>query len=149
MKYTETRLGRVFVIRLENGDILHECVETFAATRGVRAGALLAVGGVDGGSRLVVGPEDGEARPVVPMEQVLTAAHEAAGVGTLFPDEDGTPILHMHAACGRENQTVTGCARRGVRVWQVLELILIELADTGSIRKMDPATGFKLLEPEG
>jgi len=147
MKYTETTMGRVFVVRLEDGDVLHECIESFAGEHGVRAGVLIAVGGVDSGSRLIVGPEAGRAQPVMPMEHILDAVHEAAGVGTLFPDEDGTPILHMHAACGRETETVTGCVRSGVRVWHVLELVLIELADAGSLRKFDPGTGFKLLEP--
>jgi len=147
MKYSETTIGRVFVIRLEDGDILHETIERFASEKGVRAAALIAVGGVDASSRLVVGPEDGRARPVVPMETVLGAVHEAAGVGTLFPDEDGQPILHMHLACGRQEQSITGCVRRGVRIWHVLEVILVELSDAGSLRKTDPATGFKLLVP--
>lgn len=135
------------MIRLEDGDILHETIEAFASEQGVRAGALLAVGGVDRGSKLVVGPEDGRSSPVVPMQHILDAVHESAGVGTLFPDEDGNPILHMHVACGRTDRTVTGCVRRGVRVWHVLELILIELEDTGSRRRSDPETGFKLLQP--
>ncbi len=57
------------------------------------------------------------------------------------------PILHMHLACGREGETITGCVRRGVKVWHVLELILIELTDTTGIRKYDPVTGFELLIP--
>jgi hypothetical protein len=31
MKSSQTRPGRVFVIRLEHGDIIHECLERFAA----------------------------------------------------------------------------------------------------------------------
>jgi predicted DNA-binding protein with PD1-like motif len=30
MKYSEAKPGRIFVLRLEDGDILHESVETFA-----------------------------------------------------------------------------------------------------------------------
>jgi len=32
----------------------------------------------------------------------------------------------MHMACGREEETITGCVRRGVRTWHVLEVILTE-----------------------
>ena len=69
------------------------------------------------------------------------------GTGTLFPDEDGNPVLHMHAACGRRDSTVTGCVRTGVKTWQVMEVILIELDDTTAVRALDPDTGFKLLVP--
>jgi predicted DNA-binding protein with PD1-like motif len=53
----------------------------------------------------------------------------------------------MHMACGREMETTTGCVRRGVRVWHVLELILFELLDSSGARLPDPVTGFNLLKP--
>jgi len=148
MKYAEARQGRVFVIRLEDGEILHEAIETFAREHHIRAASVIAVGGADEGSRLVVGPADGRGQPpILPLEHVLAGVHEIAGTGTLFPDEQGQPILHMHMACGREDRTVTGCARTGVRVWHVLEVIVMELTGVQSKRVLDPATGFKLLQP--
>jgi len=147
MRYSEARQGRCFVIRLEDGDVLHEEIERFAAQQGIRAASLIVVGGADEGSRLVVGPEQGRASPVVPMEHVLDNVHEVAGVGTLFPDGQGKPMLHVHMACGRNSSTVTGCVRRGVKVWQVMEIVLIELVGTSAARKLDAATGFELLEP--
>ncbi len=147
MKYSQARPGRIFVIRLEDGDILHEAVEGLARSEKIQAAAILAVGGADAGSTLIVGPEDGRAERIVPMEHILEGVHELTGTGTLFPDEEGKPVLHMHIACGREDKTVTGCVRRGVRVWQVLELILIELCDTEAVRRLDTATGFNLLQP--
>lgn len=147
MKYSEARPGRVFVIRLEDGDVVHESIEKFARETGVRAAALVILGGADTGSRLVVGPEDGRVSPVVPMVRELADVHEVAGTGTLFPDEDGAPLLHMHMACGREGETRTGCVREGVRVWQVMEAIVFEIADTSAARVMDPSVGLKLLRP--
>jgi predicted DNA-binding protein with PD1-like motif len=147
MKYSEAKQGRAFVIRLEDGDILHESVERFAEAHGIRAATLIVVGGADAGSKLVVGPEEGRASPVVPVELVLQNVHEIAGVGTLFPADDGRPMLHMHISCGRKSKAVTGCVRRGVKVWHVMEIVLIELLDTKAYRKRDPATGFELLEP--
>ena len=147
MKYSEAKPGRIFVLRLEDGDILHESVEAFAREHGVRAAALIVLGGADEGSRLVVGPEEGRSLPVTPMELVLDGVHEVAGVGTLFPDAEGRPILHMHIAGGRKGETVTGCVRRGVKVWHVLEMVLWELADTTGRRLPDAATGFELLQP--
>ena len=67
--------------------------------------------------------------------------------GTIFPDETGHPVLHMHMACGRKGKTATGCIRSGVKTWQMMEVILVELVDTQGVRVPDPATGFKMLEP--
>ena len=147
MKYSEAKQGRTFIIRLEDGDVLHECIEAFARDRGIMAAGLIALGGVDDGSTLVVGPEDGRSTPVVPTAHILQDVHEVAGVGTLFPNEEGRPVLHMHIAAGRTNETITGCIRMGVRVWQVLEVFLWELTDTTGRRVLDPVTGFELLVP--
>lgn len=147
MKFSEAKQGRVFVIRLEDGDVMHAELERFAREHAIKAAALLAVGGADRGSRLVVGPQEAAARPVQPLEHTLADVHEFAGLGTIFPDETGEPVLHMHAACGREAAAVAGCVRAGVKTWQVMEVVLMELADCRATRAPDPATGFKLLEP--
>ncbi|MFP4532378.1 MAG: PPC domain-containing DNA-binding protein [Desulfobacterales bacterium] len=147
MKYSQASHGRVFVIRLEDGDILHESIEKLARKENIRRAALIAVGGADQGSRLVVGPEAGRAAKIRPMQQVLENVHEIAGTGTLFPDDTGAPVLHMHMACGRNDATVTGCVRSGVRVWHVMEVILYELLDSHAQRIYEKATGFKLLKP--
>jgi len=147
MIYSQAKQGRIFILRLEDGDVVHEVLEGFAEEHSIRAAALIIIGGADRESKLVVGPREGRSTPVVPMELVLENVHEVAGTGTIFPDEAGHPVLHMHMACGRESATVTGCVRRGVRVWHVMEVILIELVDTEAVRVLDDETGFKLLRP--
>ena len=147
MKYSEARLGRMFIIRLEDGEILHEQIEEFARTHAIAAAAVIALGGIDEGSKLVVGPEEGRSKPISPMEHILDDVHEIAGVGTIFPDRDHNPVLHMHIASGRNESTITGCVRRGVKVWHVIEVILFELRDTSASRMFDTQTGFELLEP--
>jgi len=149
MKYSEVKQGRVFVIRLEDGDIVHESIETFAREKGINAAALIIVGGADKSSRLVVGPEDGRAANITPMELMLNNVHEISGSGTIFPDKDGNPILHMHISCGREDHSVTGCIRRGVKTWHILEVIIWELTESKARRIKDNTTGFDLLQPEG
>lgn len=147
MKYSEAKLGRVFVIRLEDGEIVHEVIEAFALEHSIRAASLIILGGADGGSKLVVGPENGRSSPIVPMEHVLDDVQEVSGTGTIFPDDKGSPILHLHMACGRNSSTVTGCIRQGVKVWHVMEVILFELTDTLARRLPDTVTGLKLLIP--
>ena len=147
MKYTEASRGRTFIIRLEDGDVLHECLEQFAVDNGINSASLIAVGGADGGSRLVVGPAESRSTVIDPMEHTLNDAHEIAGTGTLFLNERGKPELHMHLACGRAGDAVTGCARVGVKTWHVIEVILQELTNTSARRVKDEATGFELLMP--
>ena len=52
----------------------------------------------------------------------------------------------MHAACGRRDQTTSGCIREGIVAWQVLEIILLELVGLSASRVPDEATGFRLLQ---
>lgn len=145
MKYSLAKPGRIFIIRLEGGEIVHEEIERFARKQSIKAAALIIVGGAESKSTFIVGPEQGDARPVNPMAHILDGVHEVAGVGTLFPDDEGNPSLHMHMACGRNTSTVTGCIRTGVKVWEVMEVILFEISDTTGKRVFDPVTGFKLL----
>ena len=147
MKYSQAGQGRIFVIRLEDGDIVHEELERFARDKGIQAASLTIIGGADRDSKLVVGPEKGRSETIVPMEHVLDNVHEIAGVGTIFPDATGHPSLHLHMACGREDGAVAGCARLGVKVWHVMEVILYELLDTTAHRVLDSETGFELLAP--
>ncbi len=147
MRYSEAVLARVFVVRLEDGDRLPETIEDFAREKKLLRGICLLIGGAAGGSRVVVGPEDGEAVPAVPMVLPLAGVHEVAGVGTIFPDESGQPVLHLHAAFGRGEATRTGCVRPGVDIWKVGEVVILELTGSASYREKDPTIGLPLLAP--
>jgi len=147
MKYSEAEWGRVFVLRLEDGEILHEVIEPFAREHKIRAAALIVVGAADKDSALVVGPAGRKQRPVKPMVRLLDNASEITGTGTLFPNEQGEPILHMHVAAGRGETTTTGCVRKGVRIWHVAEVVLFELRNADAVRRLNPELGFELLEP--
>jgi len=145
MKASEGRLGRIFVIRLEDGDTLPGCLEKFAAEKGVSVGYAIVVGGVRSGE-VVVGPRRTEQMPPDPMFLPIDGAHEVAAVGVLAPGEDGKPVLHIHGALGRSGQTVTGCLRRGVETWLVGEAILYEIVGVKAARVKDAKSNFSLLE---
>jgi predicted DNA-binding protein with PD1-like motif len=149
VKYSTAGLGRVFVVRLEDGDVVHQAIEELAGREGVLRAAVIVLGGADDGSRVVVGPADGRAAVIEPMERVLQGVHEMAGVGTLFPDAAGRPSLHLHAAFGRDDKVTAGCIRRGVTTWVIGEVVVIELTGSGAVRRVDPVTGLELLELEG
>jgi predicted DNA-binding protein with PD1-like motif len=72
--------------------------------------------------------------------------HEILGTGTLFPDEDGKPLLHMHVAAGRKGRSSAGCSRAGITVWNIGEVVLIELLSERCVRVFEETSGFKKLE---
>ncbi len=145
MRCRETTLSRTFILRLEHGDRLPDILENFAREKNMAGALCFFLGGVKDGSRLVEGPA-ADVLPPDPLVRVLSGVHEIVGLGTIFRDEMGVPKLHAHAAAGRDRKTETGCVRPGIETWHILEVVLLEMADCGALRKKDPATGFELLD---
>ena len=146
MQYQEGSIGRVFALRLEDGEHLPDALEAFARERGIEAAMVIYVGGAKGGSRLVVGPDASREDAIVPLVHTLAGIQEVLGVGTLFPNEAGEPVLHMHTATGREGDATVGCSRAGVEVWLVGEMIILEILGTKGRRRPEPPSGFSLLQ---
>ena len=138
MQYQEGSIGRVFALRLEEGDRLPDTLEVFAREQSIEAAMVIYVGGAKDGSRLVVGPDASRPDAIVPLVHSLTGIQEVMAVGTLFPDDQGEPILHMHAATGREGDATVGCSRAGVEVWLVGEVIILEILGTRGRRRPEP-----------
>ena len=145
MKASEGKTGRVFVIRLEDGDVLPDCLEKFAAEKNIKHAQVVVVGGI-GSGEVVTGPRRSDVMPPDPIYIPVDGAHEVAGVGLIAPDKDGKPVLHLHAALGRSGKTLTGCLRPGVTTWLVGESIITEITGASATRLPDPASGFDLLE---
>lgn len=148
MNYTEAKLGRIFILRLYHGEVLHETLESFAAEKKISSALCFFLGGAEDKSKVVVGPKNGDVLPPEPMVTLLKGVHEACGVGTIFVDEEGKPKLHMHASFGRNDNAVTGCVRMGVDVWQIGEVVILELAGGSAKRAKNKETGFEFLEIE-
>ena len=66
----------------------------------------------------------------------------------MFLNEEGKSKLHMHASFGRGEKAITGCVRRGVDIWLIGEVIVLELTKTTAKRVIDETTGFELLETQ-
>lgn len=146
MNYTEAQLGRIFILRLQQNERLHEVIEKFAQQKQITSALCFFLGGAEDKSKVVVGPEDGNIMPPNPMITLLKGVHEGHGVGTIFVDEAGKPKLHMHGSFGRNNTSITGCVRMGVDVWQIGEIVLLELKGGSAKRKRNEQTGFEFLE---
>ncbi|MDD5289518.1 MAG: DNA-binding protein [Dehalococcoidales bacterium] len=145
MQAGEGKQGRVFVIRLEDGDLLPACIEEFAAEKGIKNGFVSLVGGI-GSGQVVVGPRYSDKMPPEPMLLPIDGAHEVVGVGVIAPGEDGKPELHIHAALGRAGKTTAGCLRPGVTTWLIGEAILYEILGVDARRIKDKKSGFALLQ---
>ena len=145
MQYSQGAVGRVFTLRLEDDERVPDCIERFALEHDVKTALCTLLGGVDRG-RIVAGPKDGEAPVIDPILCPVEGAHEVLGMGTLFPDEGGAPVLHLHAATGREGDATVGCSRAGVDVWLVGEVIILEILGARGRRRPEPPSGFSLLQ---
>jgi predicted DNA-binding protein with PD1-like motif len=143
MQASEGRVGRIFTLRLDDGDAIPSCLESFAFERGIRLAQVLLLGGIGSGD-VVSGPRMAEIPPVA-MLLPVDGVHEILGAGLLAPDEAGHPRLHIHGALGRAGTTLTGCLREGVQTWFMVEAIITEILDDNTCRKPDPASGLSLL----
>jgi predicted DNA-binding protein with PD1-like motif len=145
MKASEGKIGRVFVMRLEDGDVVPTCIERFAAEKSIKVGHVILIGGI-GSGEVVVGPRNSAQMPPEPMLLPVDGVHEVVGVGIIAPDKAGKPVLHIHAALGRSGQTLTGCLRPGVKTWLVGEAIIYEILGAKVSRLPDKESGFDLME---
>lgn len=145
MKASEGKIGRVFLLRLEDGDVLPECIERFAAEKSIKTGQVVLVGGI-GGGQVVTGPRRSDVMPPEPLLIPVDGAHEVVGVGIIAPDKSGRPVLHIHASLGRAGRAITGCLRPGVTTWLVAEAIIFQVTGLSARRMPDKKSGFDLLE---
>lgn len=147
MKFHEMRRGRVFVLKLENGDLVKQSIEEFAKEHGIANGFYTVEGIVAAGSSFVVGlcgADEGHYDPIV---YKLENNSEFFGVGTIAVDcVSGHPTIHMHGSVGRNGQAVTGCFRESVKVWMSMEVVLEELLGDNICRRYDPVYGIRGLD---
>jgi uncharacterized protein len=144
MKYTSGAVGRILTIRFEDGDPIYKGIEEVASEEKIRSGVVWLIGGVKNGG-VVVGPSD-DSMPPVPMVEHFTDAREIAGIGTLFPDENNRPSLHLHASIGKGKAPLTGCPRKGLDCWLITEAVIMEMTGVNARRVKNVKSGFSLLE---
>lgn len=142
MQITEAKFGRIFVVRLEDGERLPDAIEKLAGNKKIRSALVLLLGGAKDG-KLVVGPGKGGKQKI--LTQSFHSGHEIMGIGTIFAGAHG-PELHLHTAVGRGKSVLVGCGRTGWQVNFIVEAVIIELMGLNAKRALDTATGFHLLK---
>ncbi len=142
MRYRVGQVGRVAVMRLEDGDDVIASISNMAKAEGIRSAVFYLLGGIKD-ARVVVGPEK-EEMPPVPVWREIGESHEIIGIGTVF-FQDGEPKVHLHAALGKRDIVKVGCVRERSGTFLVLEAVVLELSGIDAVREFDPATGLSLL----
>jgi len=143
MQYQCGEIGRVFIVRFEDGDDVLEGLKDLSARERISAAAFHLVGGMKKG-RFVAGPES-ESMPPVPVWRELSESHEIVGFGTIFLHE-GLPKVHFHGAFGKRDTVKAGCLREGSEAFLVLEAVVLEITGTTAVRELDPESGMALLK---
>lgn len=142
MQYTKGSVGRIFVVKFEDGDVLLEELSALVKKEKIKSAAMIFIGALKKGD-LVTGPK----KPVIPPEPNkvnFEKAWEALGVGTIFTNKSG-PQIHIHSAMGKKLRTLTGCVRGKSEVFLVIEAIIFELKGVNATKTIDAKTGLNLL----
>lgn len=142
MQYQKGSIGRVIIAKIEHGDDLLSELKNLLRVEQIQSGIMFMIGALQAGS-LVVGPENCSVPPK-PVWKEFQDGREILGMATVFT-EDNEPVIHLHASLGRGDETWTGCIRKDARVYLVVEIVLLELLDSGAIRTLDSLTGLNLL----
>jgi hypothetical protein len=142
MQYSEGRIGRVFVVRFDEGEDLLQGLHRFIAEKEVRTGYAMVLGALRE-ARLVTGPEKAVIPPV-PHWETASGGWEVLGIATVYPGDLGEPALHLHATVGRGKEALTGCIREVCRAYLMVEAIVVELEGISFRRLHDPSTGLHL-----
>jgi uncharacterized protein len=145
MEYAAGKAGRIFAMRLFEGEDVYECIEKGARIENIKNGSVFITGGIRKAD-VVVGPKR-EKPSLEGWFRQFTGPGEVLGVGTLYWDDQG-PKLHLHAAMGRGESYIVGCPRGGAEVFLILEVTIIEITGIKAARIKDPQSGVNLLRIE-
>lgn len=143
MQYSEGRLGRIFVIRLEDGEDLIRSIQQFVERMEVSAGMIHFLGALREG-RLIAGPKEPTIPPGPPFVEELEGSWETFGVATVYPGEEGKPAVHIHASAGHDDRALTGCLRKMATTYLVVEAVVFEFCGLEAKREIDEMTGLSL-----
>ena len=141
MQYAEGQVGRVFVVRIDDGEDFLDSMRRFITDKGIQSGSVTFLGALMNG-RMVTGPEE-PVIPPVPHFVMFEGGWEVFGVGTIYPGEGG-PHIHYHASVGRAGHALTGCLREKATTYLIVEAVIIEFTGLLGRREFDERTQMNL-----
>jgi hypothetical protein len=141
MQYSEGRFGRIFVLRIDDGEDFLAVTKEFIQNKAVQTGTILFLGALRQG-RMVTGPEE-LALPPEPHYVMFEGGWEMVGLGTICTGDDG-PAIHFHASVGRAGHALTGCLREKAITYIVAEAVILEFTGLDIHRGLNEKTGVSL-----
>jgi uncharacterized protein len=142
MQYSEGRMGRVFVLRMDHGEDMIEALQRFLREKKIESAAALFMGALRDG-RAVTGPWKPEVPPQ-PRFDAYQSAWEVFGMASVYPSVEG-PKLHIHSGMGRGRKALLGCIREKAEVYLVVEMVLFEICGLGAEKAWDEGMQLFLL----
>ena len=134
---------RTFVVVLETGEEVMECLERFSREQRIAAAQLTAIGALSEVVLRYFDWDSKEYREVPVREQVEVASL----IGDVAQAPSGGPSLHIHLVVGRRDGTAMAGHLGRARVRPTLEVILTE--SPAHLRKrQDAESGLALIRPE-
>jgi uncharacterized protein len=146
MQYAEGKVGRVFLVRIDNGEDLIGTLLDFIARYQVHCGHVRFIGALESG-QVVTGPEQ-VVLPPKPHFEAFSGGWEVIGLGTITPGDKG-PHLHLHVSLGKGNHVLTGCLRGTAVTYIIVEAVITEITGVETSMGPDPVTGLILPEMAG
>lgn len=134
-----SRAARHFVLVMETGDNLEQCIMEFAREHNVRSAYFSAIGALSGATLAWFSLEKKDYEKIPVDEQVEVAS--LTGNIAMF---EGEPKLHIHAVVGKRDGTTVGGHVVEATVRPTLEVVLFELAE-GIDRQMIDHVGLPLI----
>jgi len=138
MEYSHGETGRIFYLRVDEGEDLTAAIRTVCTTERIACATVQVFGALREGT-VVTGPRDAVVPPD-PVTMHFENGWEILGFGTVFPGDEG-PDLHLHVAMGRGGESRTGCLRGEATVYLVAEVVITELEGMEITRSPDPELG--------
>jgi len=142
MKYTKGTIGRIFVAKFDDDDVLIDKLSDLVKKEKIKAASMIFLGALKKGD-LVTGPKK-PVIPPVPNKVAFKNAWEVMGIGSIFTNAKG-PQIHIHSSMGQKKNVLTGCVRGKSKVFLVIEAVIFELKGVRAGKDIDPKTGLNLL----
>jgi hypothetical protein len=141
MQYSEGRMGRIFVLRVDHGEDLIDELRQFLTGQQISHAIIHFLGALSQG-KVVTGPES-LVLPPDPHFEHFQGGWEVFGIATVYPGETG-PQIHLHGTVGRGREALTGCLRDEAGAYIIVEAVIMEITGLKARKHQDDRTGLSL-----
>ena len=133
------RFGETYVLRLDRGEEILSCLESFCRTENIKLGSVEGLGASD---HVIIGLYDVAKR--VYHKSTFDEPMEITSLLGNISTKDGEIYLHLHISLGRADSSVIGGHLNECRISATCELFVRPLSGTVERRLDEDETGLNL-----